>query len=83
MEQKFDVAIIGCGFSGMLCANFLREAGIDNFCILEMGAGLGGYGVMAVGGYPGAACDVPSYTYLPFLDQTGFIPSKNTLTRVR
>jgi len=77
MEQKFDVAIIGCGFSGMLCANFLREAGIDNFCILEMGAGLGGvWSHGGVGGYPGAACDVPSYTYLPFLDQTGFIPSK-------
>jgi cation diffusion facilitator CzcD-associated flavoprotein CzcO len=77
MDNKFDVAIVGCGFSGMLCANFLREAGIDNFCILEMGAGLGGvWSHGGVGGYPGAACDVPSYTYLPFLDQTGFIPSK-------
>ena len=77
MEQKFDVAIIGCGFSGMLCANFLRASGITNFCVLEMSPGLGGvWSHGGVGGYPGAACDVPSYTYLPFLDQTGFIPSK-------
>ena len=77
MEQKFDVAIIGCGFSGMLCANFLRTSGITNFCVLEMSPGLGGvWSHGGVGGYPGAACDVPSYTYLPFLDQTGFIPSK-------
>ena len=77
MEHKFDVAIIGCGFSGLLCANFLREAGVENFCVLEMGAGLGGvWSHGGVGGYPGAACDVPSYTYLPFLDRTGFIPSK-------
>ncbi|MEC7380196.1 MAG: NAD(P)/FAD-dependent oxidoreductase, partial [Pseudomonadota bacterium] len=77
MDKKFDVAIVGCGFSGMLCAHFLRESGVDNFCVLEMGAGLGGvWSHGGVGGYPGAACDVPSYTYLPFLDQTGFIPSK-------
>ena len=29
-----------------------------------------------VGAYPGAACDVSAYTYLPLLDRTKFIPSK-------
>ena len=28
------------------------------------------------GSYPGAACDVQSYHYLPLLAETGFIPSK-------
>ena len=40
--DKYDVAIIGCGFSGLLCANYLREAGVENFCIIEMNTNLGG-----------------------------------------
>ena len=72
-----DVVIVGCGFSGLLCANFLREEGIENVRVFEMNASLGGvWSHGGVGSYPGAACDVPSYTYLPLLDRTGFIPSK-------
>ena len=40
--DKYDVAIIGCGFSGLLCANYLREAGVEKFCIIEMNTNLGG-----------------------------------------
>ena len=80
--DKYDVAIIGCGFSGLLCANYLREAGVENFCIIEMNTNLGGvWSHGGVGSYPGAACDVPSYTYLPFLDRTGFIPSKKYVSQ--
>ncbi len=77
MEDRFDVVIVGCGFSGLLCSHYLREAGIENVCVFEMNSSLGGvWSHGGVGSYPGAACDVPSYTYLPFLDRTGFIPSK-------
>ena len=77
MEDRFDVVIVGCGFSGLLCGHYLREAGIEDVCIFEMNSSLGGvWSHGGVGSYPGAACDVPSYTYLPFLDRTGFIPSK-------
>ena len=77
MEDRFDVVIIGCGFSGLLCSYYLRDAGINNVCVFEMNSSLGGvWSHGGVGSYPGAACDVPSYTYLPFLDRTGFIPSK-------
>ena len=80
--DKYEVAIIGCGFSGLLCANYLREAGVENFCIIEMNTNLGGvWSHGGVGSYPGAACDVPSYTYLPFLDRTGFIPSKKYVSQ--
>ena len=34
-----------------------------------------------VGSYPGAACDVQAYTYLPLLDRTGFIPSKKYISQ--
>lgn len=77
MSNTHEVVIIGGGFSGLLCGYFLKELGIEDFCILEMGASLGGvWQNGGVGGYPGAACDVPSYAYLPFLDRIGFIPSK-------
>ena len=77
MKDKFDVVIVGCGFSGLLCSNYLREAGIEDVCIFEMNSSLGGvWSHGGVGSYPGAACDVPSYAYLPFLDRTGFIPTK-------
>ena len=34
-----------------------------------------------VGAYPGAACDVPAYVYLPFLDRTGYIPSRKYVSQ--
>jgi cation diffusion facilitator CzcD-associated flavoprotein CzcO len=82
MTNKHEVVIVGGGFSGLLCGYFLKEAGIEDFCILEMGASLGGvWQNGGVGGYPGAACDVPSYAYLPFLDRIGFIPSKKYVSQ--
>ena len=80
--QHFDVVVIGTGFSGLLCTIYLKEAGIDDVCVFEMTESVGGvwcYG--GVGSYPGAACDVPAYTYLPFLDRTGFIPSKKYVSQ--
>ena len=29
MEDRFDVVIVGCGFSGLLCGHYLHEAGIE------------------------------------------------------
>jgi cation diffusion facilitator CzcD-associated flavoprotein CzcO len=71
------VVVVGAGFSGLLCTRCQKEAGIEDVCLLEKNASVDGvwsYG--GVGAYPGVACDVPAYTYLPFLDRTGFIPSK-------
>ena len=42
MSNQYEVVIVGGGFSGLLCGYFLKEAGIEDFCILEMGASLGG-----------------------------------------
>ena len=82
MTNSHEVVIVGGGFSDLRCGYFLKEAGIEDFCILEMGASLGGvWQNGGVGGYPGAACDVPSYAYLPFLDRIGFIPSKKYVTQ--
>ncbi len=82
MMNKYDVVVIGSGFSGLTCGHFLKEEGVENFCILEKNSSLGGvWSHGGVGSYPGAACDVQSYTYLPFLDETGFIPSKRYVSQ--
>ncbi|ERP91824.1 4-hydroxyacetophenone monooxygenase [Alcanivorax sp. P2S70] len=59
--RRVKVAIVGGGFGGLCMAIKLREAGIDDFVILEKGDGLGG--TWYHNSYPGAACDVQSHMY--------------------
>ncbi len=54
------VAIIGAGFSGICLGIHLAKAGIE-FTILEKAPSLGG--TWRDNTYPGAACDVPSFSY--------------------
>jgi cation diffusion facilitator CzcD-associated flavoprotein CzcO len=56
-----DIAIIGTGFGGLGMAIKLKQAGHDDFVILEKGASSGG--CWRENTYPGAACDVPSLLY--------------------
>lgn len=80
--EHFDAVVVGSGFSGLLCASYLKDEGIDDIRIFEMTPSVGGvWANKGVGSYPGAACDVPAYTYLPFLDRTGFIPSKKYVSQ--
>lgn len=60
METK-DVVIVGSGYSGVCIAIKLKEAGINNFVILEKEEELGG--TWYINTYPGAACDVQSHLY--------------------
>ncbi|MEM9304495.1 MAG: NAD(P)/FAD-dependent oxidoreductase [Pseudomonadota bacterium] len=53
--------IIGAGFGGIGMAVALKQAGIDDFIIVEKRDGPGG--VWEANTYPGAACDVPSHLY--------------------
>lgn len=73
LTEEVDVAIVGGGFGGMLIAARLREQGIDDFRIIEKGGDFGG--TWYWNRYPGAACDVESYIYLPLLEETGFMPA--------
>jgi cation diffusion facilitator CzcD-associated flavoprotein CzcO len=55
------IAIIGAGPGG-ICAGFrLKEAGYDDFVILEQAPAIGG--TWWHNSYPGCACDVPSHLY--------------------
>ena len=55
------VLIVGAGFAGLAMAVRLKEAGIDDFVVLERGDDVGG--TWRDNTYPGAACDVPSHLY--------------------
>ena len=55
------VAIIGSGFSGLGMAIRLKQAGIEDFVILERAADLGG--TWRDNTYPGCQCDVESNLY--------------------
>jgi cation diffusion facilitator CzcD-associated flavoprotein CzcO len=55
------VAIIGSGFSGIGMAVRLKQAGVEDFVILERAADLGG--TWRDNTYPGCQCDVESNLY--------------------
>src|SRR3954469_19254879 len=58
---EVDVAIVGSGFSGLCMAIKLREAGMEDFVVLERGDAVGG--TWWFNTYPGCGCDVPSHLY--------------------
>jgi cation diffusion facilitator CzcD-associated flavoprotein CzcO len=69
-----DVIVIGGGFGGLIAGARLREAGIDSLRIIEKGGDFGG--TWYWNRYPGAACDIESYIYLPLLEELGYVPKE-------
>jgi cation diffusion facilitator CzcD-associated flavoprotein CzcO len=61
MSDHFRVAIIGTGFAGLGMAIRLRQAGIEDFVVLERAGDVGG--TWRDNTYPGCQCDVPSHLY--------------------
>ncbi|MFI5299494.1 MAG: flavin-containing monooxygenase [Polyangiales bacterium] len=61
LVERYRVAILGSGFSGLAMAIRLKQAGIHDFVVLEKGDDVGG--TWRENTYPGAACDVPSHLY--------------------
>lgn len=60
-ETVHDMVIVGAGFAGLGMAIKLKQAGIEDFVILERGSQVGG--TWRDNQYPGAACDIPSHLY--------------------
>jgi cation diffusion facilitator CzcD-associated flavoprotein CzcO len=69
-----EVVIVGGGFAGMLTAINLTRHGIRDFRIVEKAGDFGG--TWYWNRYPGCMCDVESYTYLPLLEETGYMPTE-------
>jgi cation diffusion facilitator CzcD-associated flavoprotein CzcO len=70
--EETDVVIVGGGFSGMMTAHQLIIRGVKKIRIIEKGGDFGG--TWYWNRYPGCACDVESYVYIPFLEETGYMP---------
>lgn len=74
ISADIDVAVLGGGFGGLLCAAHLKKAGVQDVRIIELGGDFGG--VWYWNRYPGLQCDNESYCYIPLLEELDFIPSK-------
>jgi cation diffusion facilitator CzcD-associated flavoprotein CzcO len=74
IDDEVECLFIGGGFSALLTAARLRERGVTSIRIVERGADVGG--TWYWNRYPGAACDVPSYDYLPLLDEMNYVPQR-------
>src|SRR5215469_6830265 len=60
-QSAYRVVIIGAGFGGIGMALGLKQAGIEDFLVVDRASGLGG--TWRDNTYPGLACDVPSNLY--------------------
>ena len=74
VSEDLDVAILGAGWSGILAAYHLRNAGVCSFRNIDHAGDFGG--VWYWNRYPGIQCDNDAYCYLPLLEETGFMPSR-------
>lgn len=75
IDDEVEVLFIGGGFSALLTAARLREVGVESIRIVERGADVGG--TWYWNRYPGVACDVIAYDYLPLLDEMGYVPTRH------
>ena len=75
IDDTVEVLLIGGGFSALLTSARLREVGVESIRIVERGADVGG--TWYWNRYPGVACDVVAYDYLPLLDEMGYVPSRH------
>ena len=73
LHDECEILVVGAGFGGLLLWQKLSEAGFTDVRFCEKGGDVGG--TWYWNRYPGIACDVESYSYLPLLEETGYIPS--------
>ena len=74
LTDEVDVAIVGAGFGGLLTGARLRQLGVESVRLIDRAADVGG--TWYWNRYPGIACDVESYVYLPLLEELGYMPTE-------
>ena len=73
LDDDCEILVIGAGFGALLLWYRLMKAGFTDVRFCEKGGDVGG--TWYWNRYPGIACDVESYSYLPLLEEMGHIPS--------
>ena len=74
VTSEVEVVVIGGGFGGLQASARLRDAGVKDICIIEKGGDFGG--TWYWNRYPGAQCDIESYSYLPLLEELNYMPKE-------
>jgi cyclohexanone monooxygenase len=74
LSDRVEVAVIGGGFGGLLAGARLRQAGVESLRMIDPACDFGG--TWYWNRYPGIACDIESYTYLPLLEELGYVPKE-------
>ena len=73
LTDDCEILVIGAGFASLLMWYKLRAAGFLDVRVCEKGGDVGG--TWYWNRYPGIACDVESYSYLPLLEEMGYFPT--------
>ncbi|MEM7093424.1 MAG: NAD(P)/FAD-dependent oxidoreductase [Actinomycetota bacterium] len=73
LTDECEILVIGAGFAGLILWHKLREAGFTDVRFCEKGGDVGG--TWYWNRYPGIACDVESYSYLPLLEEMEYFPT--------
>jgi cyclohexanone monooxygenase len=73
LNDNCEILVVGAGFAGLLLWYKLRAAGFTDVRFCEKGGDVGG--TWYWNRYPGIACDVEAYSYLPLLEEMGYIPT--------
>ena len=74
VRDDVDALVIGGGLGGLLVSARLRQAGLARIRIIEKAGDFGG--TWYWNRYPGCACDVESYIYMPLLEELNYIPTR-------
>ena len=74
----YKFVVTGAGYGGELFAARLIDAGLvkgrEDLLMVDTAGGFGG--TWWWNRYPGLHCDVESYSYMPLLEETGYVPKK-------
>ena len=73
LKDECEILVIGAGFAGLLLWHKLRQEGFHDVRFCEKGGDVGG--TWYWNRYPGIACDVASYGYLPLLEEMEHFPT--------
>ena len=73
LKDECEILVVGAGFAGLLLWHKMKAAGFVDVRFCEKGGDVGG--TWYWNRYPGIACDVESYSYLPLLEEMGYIPT--------
>ncbi len=74
ITDEVDVAMVGAGFGGLLTGARCKELGVRSVRLIDKAADVGG--TWYWNRYPGIACDVESYVYMPLLEELNYFPTE-------